>query len=411
VHLFRFYFTIFGALFLVCIGAANSSASPRYGLWVEAEGQNQPFSSRENFDRYLEFTSEGKFSDLYCQVYRRGRSWFPSMMADDTPYRESIKEGFDTLGDTIKTAHSRGQKVHAWVNALRILDNPEAPLFKVIGREAALSDSKGNNLLDYDKEGRAPGEFKSWLKLGTPGVWLESSSQRVRQYLLETIRDVIVAYPELDGIHLDMIRMPLVFSSKPKRAFSAKTALGFVEEAVRRYHRVTPQVVTSLDQKEVDRLVKSDSYWNWRRAQITLFVYQVRKLMDEIAPTMELSVAVLPSARNAYLYANQDWPEWMSENLVHTVVPMAYSKNLNKVGRYSEYAVRHSKTNKSRVLVGLGAWLMKRKGNMLVRQGEVAMESGADGVVLFSYSNLLPPKGPSYLIESLSNSLFAVPGK
>lgn len=404
--LFRLFFSIFGAIFLLFLTAVDSSASPRFGLWVEAEGTNRPFDTKKDFERYLDFTSKGNFSDLYCQVYRQGRSWYPSAVADDGPYRKNLEQGFDVLRDSIDVAHSRGQKVHAWVNALRIKHNPNAPLFKVIGKKAALSDSLGNNLLDYDEEGKGPGKYKGILSLGTPGVWLESSSREVRNYLLETIRDVVVAYPDLDGIHLDMIRMPLVFSKKRGGAFAVKPALGYGRKAIERFHRVTPHRIISHEQKEVNKLVESEDYKNWRRAQVTLFVYQVRQLLNKIAPEMELSVAVLPSARNAYLYANQDWPEWMREGLIDTVVPMAYSKNNSNVSRYSQFAIRLAQRTDSKVLVGLGAWLMTKRVPQLALQSRNSIEQGSDGVVLFSYSNILPKSGYSDLVDAVSQQVF-----
>ena len=66
--------------FLACFlsFASSVSADPSLGLWIESEGTNQPFLSDSSFSSLKSFVEEGDYSDLYCQVYRNGRSWFPS---------------------------------------------------------------------------------------------------------------------------------------------------------------------------------------------------------------------------------------------------------------------------------------------------------------------------------------------
>ena len=137
-YIFRLSICLVGALFIVRSHghAVPPESSLQFGLWIEAEGQNKPFESLENFRSYLEYLDLDQFTDLYCQVYRGGRSWFPSMVADDKPYRDAYKQGFDPLRETIDKAHAKGQKVHAWLNMLRVAHNTKAPILQVIGRKA-----------------------------------------------------------------------------------------------------------------------------------------------------------------------------------------------------------------------------------------------------------------------------------
>ena len=48
-------------------------------------------------------------------------------------------------------------------------------------------------------------------------------------------------------------------------------------------------------------------------------------------------------------------------------------------------------------MVGLGAWLMLSDHERLAEQVRLALRAGADGVTLFSYSNLLCPRGEDLL--------------
>ena len=45
-----------------------------------------------------------------------------------------MKKGIDPLRGAIDAAHGRGQKLHAWVNVLRLTDNRSAPMLKVVGK-------------------------------------------------------------------------------------------------------------------------------------------------------------------------------------------------------------------------------------------------------------------------------------
>jgi uncharacterized lipoprotein YddW (UPF0748 family) len=378
-------------------------ASPRFGLWVEAEGENQPFRSRSEYDDFVAFTDNKNFSDLYCQVYRGGRSWYPSMLADDTPYRLARAQGMDPLGQTIKQAHSRGQRVHAWVNVLRV-NRIEAPLLRIVGTEALQVDSYGNTALNYDDDGYAPGNLVSSFRLETPGVWLDPSSQKARQFIVEVIRDIVITYPDIDGVHLDMARYPATMSiggsssPRPDFGYSKQSVNGFYEFAGKPAPIVSAQLNSTLR--------KSPAWSAWRRAQVTLLVFEIKEMLNEIAPEVELSAAVMASPERAYSEVFQDWTEWLKGGVLDTAIPMSYSKDNNVVAQYSHFAVTSASRNQ--VLIGLGAWLMKGNPSQLAAQGRIALRAGAKGVVLFSYSNLAYPGGKD-LIHDFFESIHSLP--
>ncbi len=209
--------------------ASLNKPSFRIGLWVEAEGQKQPFNSAKNFNHYQKFINNPYITDIFCQVYRGGRSWYTSEIADDTPYQQAKAEGFDPLEDTIKLAHERGQKVHAWVNLLRIANNKNAPIVKDIGRDAVLVDSFGVSLLDYVK-GSPKSKRCPSCKIGTPGIWLEVANPNVREYLKDVVRELLLNYPQLDGLHFDMVRSPITSPQFVTKGFPY--GVGYSKEVV-----------------------------------------------------------------------------------------------------------------------------------------------------------------------------------
>ena len=56
-------------------------------------------------------------------------------------------------------------------------------------------------------------------------------------------------------------------------------------------------------------------------------------------------------------------------------------------------------------MTGLGAWLMLGNPALLIQQGKIALDAGADGVVLFSYSNLHSDRGRQ-LLKQFAESVF-----
>jgi uncharacterized lipoprotein YddW (UPF0748 family) len=382
---------VFPVLFML-VFSTSAQCLPRFGLWVEAEGQNQPFLNRSNFARYQEFSEAGGFTDLYCQVYRGGRAWYPSLMANDDPFRDGLAQGIDPLKETINFAHKRGMRVHAWINALRVTRNFEAPVLKIVGRDAVLKNTYGESVLDYDDDGNPVGKLRRGFKLDTPGIWLDPSNERLRKYIVETIRDVIVAYPELDGIHLDMIRHPMAISSGGgSSASSVRPDFGYAEDSIVRFYEFAGKEAPEVSEEVRVRLRKSEAWSAWRRAQLTLLVFEIREMMNSIAPEMELSAAVIGSKERAYGEMFQDWGEWLRAGVMNSVVLMSYTKSSETVAHQTRQAV--AVASRGEVLAGLGAWLMLGDQSGLAEQGKRALQAGANGVALFSYSNLESPRG------------------
>lgn len=401
LHIFRLNLRVIGSVFILIFQlfvpflAEESQASDKtFGIWVEAEGKVQPFSSVSNFFKYIAFVETAEFTDLYAQVYRGGRSWFKSDLADDGPYRHAKKEGFDPLRNTIDIAHSKGRKVHAWINTLRVAGNPDAPLFKKLGKNVALQDNFGNSLLSYDKSGKLPGKLGQHYKLGTPGIWLDPSHASLRKHIAQIVREILTSYPDIDGIHLDMVRSPI-----PMRVTKGanKLRFGYGVHAEDQFALAHPQYQKSGASKPT-----GPEWEAWRRSQTTLLVKEIRGVIDEIAPEKELSAAVVGKLTRAQDWAFQDWSGWLKEGLLDSVLPMAYTRKEDTLDKIARVAVANR--NDKRVVLGLGAWLLVDNPKKIVNQIQLADKFEADGIALFSYANLHNPKGKKLL--SLANSHF-----
>jgi uncharacterized lipoprotein YddW (UPF0748 family) len=311
-------------------------------------------------------------TDLFVQVYRGGRSWFPSAQADEGPYREiRDRHGVDPLDRLIERAHGRGIRVHAWFNALSLAENRNAPLLRRLGARVVQVDRKGRSLLDYpDLE--VPGPDRDHLRMGTRGVWLDPAARGVLEYLERTLDDLLAAAPALDGLHLDFIRYPEVLPLSPGSRFDVGLDFGYGAEAIDRF------------EQETGAPFRRGQRWDeFRRDRVSEVV---RGLCERLPRSMRCSAAVLPFPERAYLTTMQDFRRWLEEGWIDFVVAMAYTED-DRLLRYAGHELRGGIAG-DRIWLGLGVWLFLGQPERIRAQIALARGARAPGIVLFSYDAL-----------------------
>ncbi len=353
-------------LALACGQRGAEIAEPRRALWVLAEGTHRTLEDPAKIDQLVRDAVELDVSDLFVQVYRSGKSWFPSERADDAPYRAIRAAGHgDPLARVVERAHAEGLRVHAWFNALSLARNESAPLLARLGRDAVLVDRIGRNLLDYPGYD-VPGS-SDYTRLGTPGIWLDPAGPGVIEYLEETVDDLVRSAPDLDGLHLDYIRHPITLPMLPGSRFrgldfgyGAASKAGFVRE------RGAFQL--------------GDAWDGYRREQVDEVV---RRLDARLPSTWEHSAAVISYADRAYLTALQDWRHWLEQGWLDFAVAMAYTRD-DTLLRYLVRGLRGGVTG-DRVWIGVGSWLFVADPERAAAQLETALAAAPMGVAIFSY--------------------------
>jgi uncharacterized lipoprotein YddW (UPF0748 family) len=318
-------------------------------------------------------------TDLFVQVYRGGRAWFDSKLADPKPYWQSTEAaGEDVLARLIAAAHAEGLRVHAWVNVLNLARNRQAPLVQELGRDAVLVDQAGRSLLDYP-DFDVPQPDRAHVRLGTPGVWIDPAAPGVAARLAETFVELVARYPELDGLHLDYIRYPGVLPFAPGSRFGVGLDMGHGEKTRTRFRQET-----GLEPPSPPHRLGNANRWDaWRRDQVTELVRRIGDAARGARPGLALSAAVWSHADRAYLSVGQDWRGWLDEGLIDFAVPMAYTLD-PKVFRYQADAFAHSAQG-DRTWLGIGVWLFSKRPEGAVDQLRTARELGAAGDVLFSW--------------------------
>jgi uncharacterized lipoprotein YddW (UPF0748 family) len=348
-----------------------AAAGPRLGLWVLAQGSRRPLEHELGPARLLEQARRLGATDLFVQLYREGRSWYPSPHADSAPYdRMAAGGGADRLRQLADGAHAQGIRVHAWFNALALHANPEAPLLQRVGREGVLVDRLGRSLLDYPGFD-VPEPDRRAFSLGTPGIWLDPAVPAVSDALADEVRALVAAAPWLDGLHLDFIRYPMALPLVPGSRFEGLD-FGYGEQARTRFAR-----------EHGGRFERGDAWDEFRRVRVTELVERLGGLLP---PGWERSAAVIAYADRAYLSALQDWRAWLEDGLLDFAVAMVYTRD-DRLLRQVAHGLRGG-LGGERVWIGLGAWLFASEPARIERQIGLAREVEPVGIALFSYDAL-----------------------
>ncbi|MFQ5458989.1 MAG: glycoside hydrolase family 10 protein, partial [Myxococcota bacterium] len=346
---------------------AQNAPRPRLGLWMECDGKFRTLDDPERIRAAVSSARALGATDLFVQVFRNGKAWFATELADDAPYRRAKARGFAPLAEMIARAHARHIRVHAWVNLLRVDDGAETALVRALGRDSVLTDATGRSLLDPGPWGK-----KRNTRPDTPGAWLDPASPVVVARLTALLAALIEAYPSLDGIHLDYVRYPFPIGSGGRSA-----DLGWSKGSRSRFLAdLGPQSGRG-----------TRSQWDdWRREKLTVLLRSIRESAKRKKPSLEVSAAVLADPREAIDRSLQDWPEWTREGLLDLAVPMNYHADALRFDSLARACVRHR--GKADVLMGVGAWRFGGRVGAIAARVDLALAAGAQGAVLFSHDNL-----------------------
>jgi uncharacterized lipoprotein YddW (UPF0748 family) len=360
---------------------APASQRPPRGLWVLCEGSQRVLERADRLPALLEDAAALGATDLFVQVYRGGRAWFDSSLADSGPWQGTWRTpgppAADALASLVERAHAAGLRVHAWVNVLSLAKNAEAPLLRELGAGAVLVDQWGRSLLDYPDQDVPEAERKSY-RIGTPAIYLDPAAPGVAERLAATFEELLRRYPGLDGLHLDYIRYPDVLPYLPGTRFGVGISFGYGAATRARF-----QAETGLAAPFGDERAHADRYDAWRREQLSALVARIAERARAARPGVLLSAAVYPDAERAYLGLFQDWRGWLESGALDVAVPMLYSTD-DRLFRYqvTEYAgLREA----PRIWVGLGSWLFEADPARAIAQARLVESYAPLGASLFSW--------------------------
>jgi uncharacterized lipoprotein YddW (UPF0748 family) len=312
------------------------------------------FSNKEGIDALIEFAAQANINTLFIQVYRENKAWFPSQIADDSPYEKSrLDLAEDALARIIRLAHSKGIQVHAWLNLLSLSQNKNAEFLKKYGPDVLTRNLKHKK------------RFSDYLI--DAQYFLEPGDLRVRRDLSKIVSELLSAYPELDGIQFDYIRYP-----------DLEPHYGYAKSNVERFKKTTGLSV--IDEQSL--------VWKqWKRAQVTELLTILVKTARSLRPNIQVSATGCMPLIRATHEAYQDWPSWINHGLIDFVTLMDYSPDPQEFRRWLVVA-QEKVSDLSRVRVGIGAYKLVNASESFDSEFHTLKELGMKGAI-FHYGSLL----------------------
>jgi len=348
------------------------------GIWVLAEGSYRVLDDPARIDPLLDRAEALGVTDLFVQVYRGGRAFYATDVAAEMA--PLPRESLDPLSVLLERAGERGLRVHAWVNALSLSTRRDALLIEQLGPDAILVDRKRRSLLDYPGL-EVPAPDDDYYRMGTRGLYLDPAVPAVRAHLVATIRDLLLRYPDLEGLHLDYIRHPGVLPFIPGSRFGVGLEFGYGAESRARYRQETgnPDPIEGAP----PGTVRGANAWDaWRRRQVTTLVEEIAATAREARPGVVVSAAVIAYADRAYLSLAQDWRAWLESGAIDLAMPMVYTRDDRLLGYQLENFAGWRMA--ARIWPGLGVWLFANEPARARKQLAALREAGFRGEMLFS---------------------------
>lgn len=342
-------------------GHGPKPGTPIRALWVT----RWDYKSPRDIAVVMENARRSGCNTVLFQVRGNGTVCYRSRIEPWASEFNGKDPGFDPLAVACKEAHQRKLALHAWVNVMPGWRGKEPPADR---RQLYHAHP---DWFWRDASGRRQ-----------PLGWYNSLNPcypEVRRYLTSVMHEIVTRYP-VDGLHLDYIRFPNEWVD----AYSPSVT-------VPDYPR-DPRTLALFRQATGHTPESSPAHWNnWRTAQVTHLVRDIRHMMTRVRPRVQLSAAVGAEPAEAERKHFQDAPRWLAEGLLDAVYPMNYSSDRELFARRVDQWQRLAR----RTPVVMGIQCEKRDPSLVLEQIR-RTQARQPHVAIFAYNLLferLDPQG------------------
>ncbi len=378
------------------------AASEVRALWVRSTSLVSPAS----VTALVKSAQAGRFNTLLVQVRTRGDAYFASRLEPRAAALDAQPDSFDPLALTIRLAHARGIRVHAWIDIGLVSSATTLPASRAhvvyrhpewlmvprdLARDMALLDARTQLYLD---------KLARWTRTQNgevEGLYVSPVSDDAADAIVAIVADVAARYP-VDGVHLDYLRYPsdeFDYSRGTLEAFRADIQRGLDPAARRQQERESGRDPTGWPEAFPDR------WREFRRDRLTALVARIRDSVKARRPDAIVSAAVVPNAADAANRRLQDWAAWVRQGLLDVVCPMAYATD--RAAFTAQVTQATEMAGPGLVWAGIGAYRLSSSDT--VENIRIARSLGASGIVLFSYDALISlPRGADYLAQVSSGA-------
>jgi uncharacterized lipoprotein YddW (UPF0748 family) len=316
--------------------------------------------------KIIDDLKDSGITHIYAQVFNRGLTIYPSEVAEEygLPAQRDIFKDLDPLRCLIDYAHSKGVKVHAWMDVLYVGYKEPGTLLRLYPSWEMISGD--------GSKGCGPQEARQY--------WLSPASPGAKTYLAKLLGELVSGY-DIDGVHLDYIRYPdpLVGDC----GYEPDCIGGFTEKYGINPMNIDIRQADQGDPKSMEEL----ALWNtWRASKVTELVSILAQVVAEKKAGVLVSAAVAPigAPYGSFPGLLQDWPYWIKSGMLDYVIPMTYTsrpEELRGLTRWTALLL----DQRYPPICGVQIWKRKTCDD-IIRQLTILDEENAAGAVLFAQS-------------------------
>jgi uncharacterized lipoprotein YddW (UPF0748 family) len=261
---------------------------------------SQVMNSRRNLAEGLERLAELGFNTIYPAVWQRGYTLYPSEVAKELTGASVLPNspfvGRDLLAEIVELAQPLQLRVIPWFE-YGLMVPPQSPIA-----------CQYPDLLTLDRHGNIQ-RIQGANNQQDPNAWLNPGHDRVRQFIVDLISDVVDRYP-VAGIQLD-------------DHFCFPVEMGYDSPGERLRQRFTQQLFNQSKPSDWDR---------WRASQLTELLQQIVSSVKSIRRDCIVSISPNPLgfSKSRYLV---DWQQWCNLGLIDELVLQVYRDRLDTFKR------------------------------------------------------------------------------
>lgn len=318
-----------------------------------------PFQTNERLDHWSSKNwawitdVEGSVDDWKKRLEKLKKAGFDAILP---------QKRFDTI---IPAAEVTEMEVHAWKVCMQRGSDPRLgnkhPEWFAVNRNG-VSSLKKPAYVDYYK-------------------WFCPSRRSVHEQIRKEVKELL-AYSEIESIHLDYIRYPdviLPISLQPKYGIVQDKEYPQYDYCYCEVCRQRFKEKHGIDPMKLEDPAHTNAWLQYRYDQITTLVNKVA--LDVHEKNRDVTAAVFPTPDIARNLVRQNWPDWDLD----AVLPMMYHNFYDKDVQWISEAVKMGRRELPKTTPLYSGLFVSGMNEVEIAQAfEYAMEAGAAGISLFT---------------------------
>lgn len=362
----------------------DSSGSELRGVWISFLDYSDKGYTRDSFTKHVQNMFDkckaDKFNTVFVHVRMFSDAMYNSKYFPWSKYSSGKigkSPGFDPLSIMVSEAHSRGLKIHAWINPYRIT------------KDTTSNKALAKSSYAYKwRNSKSPTLRRNVLNYGGQ-LYFNPSKSTVRNLITNGVKEIVKNY-NVDGIHFDDYFYPNLGTSY-RNNFDAKEYRIYRKNCIK--NKKTPLSIVA-----------------WRRNNVSKLVKQVYSAVKKIDKNCIFGISPAGNIKNLYLKNSYycDVKKWMNTTgFIDYICPqlywslknpsLPYKKALNRwtaVPRHKNVklytglaAYRAGISSYEAKLIGDKSW--SKSNTILKREITYSRNTGeVTGFIFFDYADL-----------------------